>query len=98
MAERKPFLLRLPPDLLEELGRWAKDDLRSLSAQIEYVLREAVRWRISDRAMRRKEAAARQASANTGFGRAHGSERPGAPETGREVPHKPDAETREGGE
>jgi len=43
MADRKPFLLRLPSDLMEELNRWAKDDLRSLNAQIEYVLREAVR-------------------------------------------------------
>jgi len=45
MAERKSFLLRLPPDLLEELNRWAKDDLRSLNAQVEYLLREACRKR-----------------------------------------------------
>lgn len=45
MAERKPYLLRLPPDLLDELNRWAKDDLRSLNAQIEYLLREAARRR-----------------------------------------------------
>ena len=45
MAERKSFLLRLPPDLLEDLNRWARDELRSLNAQIEYVLREAVRRR-----------------------------------------------------
>ena len=45
MSERKPFLLRIPSDLLDELTRWAKDDLRSLNAQIEYVLREAVRRR-----------------------------------------------------
>jgi len=45
MAERKSFLLRLPPDLMEELNRWAKDELRSLNAQIEYALREALRKR-----------------------------------------------------
>jgi len=45
MAQRKPFLLRLPPDLLDELNRWAKDDLRSLNGQIEYLLREQVRKR-----------------------------------------------------
>jgi len=45
MAERKPFLLRLPPDLMEELNRWAKDELRSLNAQIEYLLRDAARRR-----------------------------------------------------
>jgi hypothetical protein len=45
MSERKPYLLRIPSDLWDELARWAKDDLRSLNAQIEYVLREAVRRR-----------------------------------------------------
>ncbi len=43
MAQRKSFLVRLPPELLEELDRWAKDELRSLNGQIEYVLRDAVR-------------------------------------------------------
>ena len=43
MAPRKSFLLRLPPELLDEMNRWARDELRSLNAQIEYVLREAVR-------------------------------------------------------
>lgn len=43
MPERKAFLLRLPADLLEELNRWSRDELRSLNAQIEYLLREAVR-------------------------------------------------------
>ena len=43
MAERKPFLLRLPSELMDDLSRWASEDLRSLNAQIEYVLREAVR-------------------------------------------------------
>ena len=45
MAQRKSFLLRLPPELQEELNRWAKDELRSLNAQIEYLLREAIRGR-----------------------------------------------------
>jgi len=42
MTQRKPFLLRLPPDLLEQLRAWAAQDLRSLNAQIEYLLRQAV--------------------------------------------------------
>jgi hypothetical protein len=42
MAERKPFLLRIDPNVLEALQKWAADDLRSLNAQIEYVLREAL--------------------------------------------------------
>lgn len=42
MAERKAFLLRVDPALLEALQRWADDDLRSLNGQIEYVLRRAI--------------------------------------------------------
>jgi hypothetical protein len=40
--QRKPFLLRIPPDLLKELEKWAADDLRSVNGQIEFVLRQAV--------------------------------------------------------
>jgi hypothetical protein len=42
MAERKPFLLRVDPAVLEALERWAADDLRSVNAQIEFVLRDAL--------------------------------------------------------
>ena len=42
MAERKPFLLRVEPELHEALQRWAADDLRSLNAQIEFLLRRAL--------------------------------------------------------
>ena len=42
VAERKPFLLRVDPAVLEALQKWAADDLRSLNAQIEFVLRDAV--------------------------------------------------------
>jgi hypothetical protein len=42
---RKPFLLRLPPDLMEALRAWAAQDLRSLNSHIEFLLREAVRRR-----------------------------------------------------
>lgn len=45
MSGRKSFLVRLPEELLEELTRWARDDLRSLNGQIEYLLREAMRKR-----------------------------------------------------
>ena len=43
MAERKPFLLRLDPAIFEALQRWADADLRSLNAQIEFLLRDALR-------------------------------------------------------
>jgi hypothetical protein len=39
---RKPFLLRISPDLWKEIEKWAADDLRSVNAQIEFVLRQAV--------------------------------------------------------
>jgi hypothetical protein len=45
MAERKPFLLRIPPDLWDDLESWAKDELRSVNGQIEYLLRQAVQKR-----------------------------------------------------
>lgn len=42
---RRAFLLRLSPDLLAELRAWASQDLRSLNAHIEFLLREALRRR-----------------------------------------------------
>jgi len=41
--KRKAILLRIPKDLADTLNRWAEDELRSLNAQIEFLLREAVR-------------------------------------------------------
>jgi hypothetical protein len=43
MSDRKAFLLRIDPKLLEAVQRWADDDLRSLNAQIEFLLRRALR-------------------------------------------------------
>ena len=43
MADRKSFLLRIDPELLEKVQRWANDDLRSLNGQIEFLLRRALR-------------------------------------------------------
>ena len=42
MADRKTFLVRLDPPLHEALQRWADADLRSLNAQIEFLLRRAL--------------------------------------------------------
>lgn len=42
MTHRKAFLLRLDPAVHDALRRWADDDLRSLNAQIEYLLRKAL--------------------------------------------------------
>ena len=45
MAQKKAVILRVDPKLWEDLNVWAKDELRSLNGQVEYVLREAVRKR-----------------------------------------------------
>ena len=42
MAERRPYLLRLDPRTLDALQLWAADELRSLNAQIEFLLRRAL--------------------------------------------------------
>lgn len=43
MAARKPFLLRVPPELYAALEKWAADELRSVNGQIEFLLATAVR-------------------------------------------------------
>ncbi len=42
-AEKKAYPLRISTVVLEAMQRWSDDDLRSVNAQIEYVLREALR-------------------------------------------------------
>ena len=42
-AEKKAFPLRISAEVIDAVSRWAEDDLRSVNAQIEYVLREALR-------------------------------------------------------
>ncbi|WP_375447798.1 Arc family DNA-binding protein [uncultured Fibrella sp.] len=45
MAEKKGFLLRLNPEILVELERWAQDEFRSVNGQIEYLLNDALKKR-----------------------------------------------------
>jgi hypothetical protein len=45
LMARKQFVLRIDPELWKELEKWAADELRSINAQIEWLLREAVRER-----------------------------------------------------
>jgi hypothetical protein len=42
LAKREAFLLRSDPRVLDALRRWARDELRSVNGQIEYVLRRAL--------------------------------------------------------
>ncbi len=43
MAEKKAYPLRISAPVFDAVQRWADDDLRSLNAQIEFLLREALR-------------------------------------------------------
>ncbi|MDR2697770.1 MAG: hypothetical protein LBB40_04765 [Holophagales bacterium] len=43
MPDRKPFLIRIDPALLDALQRWAADEMRSLNGQIEYCLRNSLK-------------------------------------------------------
>ena len=43
MATRESFLLRTSPEVLNALRRWARDELRSVNGQLEYLLRAALR-------------------------------------------------------
>ena len=42
MSDRRSFLLRVDPEVLEAVQRWANDELRSLNGQIEYLLRRSL--------------------------------------------------------
>jgi len=42
LAERKNYPLRLDPEVYEALRRWADDELRSVNAQIEFIVRRAL--------------------------------------------------------
>lgn len=43
MTARRSFLLRVDPDVLDAVQRWANDDLRSLNGHIEFLLRKALK-------------------------------------------------------
>jgi hypothetical protein len=43
MAQKKPFVLRLNPDMMKALEKWAADEFRSLNGQIEYLLHQELK-------------------------------------------------------
>ena len=55
MAQRKAFLLRIDPELWAEVERLAQRELRSVNAQIEYLLRDALLRRRAHAAERRRD-------------------------------------------
>ncbi|MBL7932865.1 MAG: Arc family DNA-binding protein [Bacteroidia bacterium] len=42
MSEKKAFVLRISPDTLKHLQKWADDEFRSVNGQIEYLLQKAL--------------------------------------------------------
>ena len=60
--DKKAFLLRVDPDLWSEIERLAAAELRSVNAQVEYLLRDAVRARTSKTLAPRAGAAAKKLS------------------------------------
>ncbi len=51
MSEKKPFVLRIDPQKLKALEKWAADEFRSTNGQIEYIIDQALkksgRWKIT---------------------------------------------------
>jgi hypothetical protein len=43
MAQKKPFVLRIEPDILKALEKWAADEFRSTNGQIEFLLSKALK-------------------------------------------------------
>jgi len=59
MVERKSLLLRIRPELWEELNRWAAEEFRSVNGQIEFLLQRAADERFGKRAAKRDDRAAK---------------------------------------
>ena len=43
MAKRKQYPLRIDPQVWDAVSRWADDEMRSANAQVEWILRDALR-------------------------------------------------------
>lgn len=43
MAKKKPFALRINPDIFEAIEKWAADEFRSTNGHIEWILNEALK-------------------------------------------------------
>jgi len=54
-AERKSLLLRIRPELWEDLNRWAAEEIRSVNGQIEFLLQRAADERFGKRGPKREE-------------------------------------------
>lgn len=43
MAKKKAFVLRVSPEMMESLEKWAADEFRSTNGQIEYILHQSLK-------------------------------------------------------
>ncbi len=43
MSKKKPFVLRIDPDILEAVEKWAADEFRSTNGQIEWIINKALK-------------------------------------------------------
>jgi len=43
MAQKKPFVLRLDPEILKAIEKWAADDFRSTNGQLEWLISKALK-------------------------------------------------------
>jgi len=43
MAKKKPFVLRLDPDLLKAIEKWSADEFRSMNGQMEWIITKALK-------------------------------------------------------
>ena len=43
MAKKKPFVLRMDPEVLKAIEKWAADEFRSSNGQIEWIIHEALK-------------------------------------------------------
>ncbi|MCK9617571.1 MAG: Arc family DNA-binding protein [Lentimicrobiaceae bacterium] len=43
MAKKKPFVLRIDPEVMEAVEKWAADEFRSANGQIEWIIAKALK-------------------------------------------------------
>ncbi|MEK6783676.1 MAG: Arc family DNA binding domain-containing protein [Bacteroidota bacterium] len=43
MAQKKPFVLRIDPELLKAIEKWASDEFRSSNGQLEWIITKALK-------------------------------------------------------
>ena len=81
MAKKKPFVLRIDPESMQMLEKWAADEFRSLNGQIEWILHRALK-----EAGRFKSAGAEKKQSGKGNGTGHGNRTGGDADGGNDGP------------